>query len=174
MAHVESFYPLLIGRKASVIESKERVCLNAALRNGCLDKRFLIWRSGRNFELRFAGDAEAKFIARQRDSQIDPSLEQEIPDVVINIDANRHTTITRSFSLTPSNLNDRKMGIRVPDSRQVPDPQTPFPCATWVKRKDRARISEHLRRLGWSEGAIGAATKPGPDLESSGGTAAKS
>jgi SOS response regulatory protein OraA/RecX len=43
-----------------------------------------------------------------------------------------------------------------------------------MKRKDRARISEHLRRLGWSEGAIGAATKPGPDLESSGGTAAKS
>jgi hypothetical protein len=27
-----------------------------------------------------------------------------------------------------------------------------------MKRKDRARISEHLRRLGWSEGAIGAAT----------------
>jgi hypothetical protein len=43
-----------------------------------------------------------------------------------------------------------------------------------MKRKDRARISEHLRRLGWSEGAIGAATTPGPDLESSGGTAAKS
>jgi hypothetical protein len=37
-----------------------------------------------------------------------------------------------------------------------------------MKRKDRARISEHLRRLGWSEGAIGAATKPGPDLELAG------
>jgi Divergent InlB B-repeat domain len=34
-----------------------------------------------------------------------------------------------------------------------------------MKRKDRARISEHPHRLGWSEGAIGAATKPGPDLE---------
>jgi hypothetical protein len=40
-----------------------------------------------------------------------------------------------------------------------------------MKRKDRARVAERLRRLGWSEGAIGAATKPGPDLESSGGQA---
>jgi len=40
--------------------------------------------------------------------------------------------------------------------------------------QNTTRISEHLRRLAWSEGAIGAATKPGLDLESSGGTAAKS
>ena len=32
-----------------------------------------------------------------------------------------------------------------------------------MKRKDRARVAEHLRRLGWSEGAIGVATKPAPD-----------
>jgi hypothetical protein len=30
-------------------------------------------------------------------------------------------------------------------------------------------IAEYLREAGWNEGAIGAATKPGPDLESSGG-----
>jgi hypothetical protein len=30
-------------------------------------------------------------------------------------------------------------------------------------------IAEYLREAGWRERAIGAATKPGPDLESSGG-----
>jgi hypothetical protein len=39
-----------------------------------------------------------------------------------------------------------------------------------MKRKDRARVAERLRGLGWTEFAIGAATKPGPDLESSGGS----
>jgi hypothetical protein len=34
-----------------------------------------------------------------------------------------------------------------------------------MKRKDRTRVAEHLRGLGWTEFAIGAATKPGPDLE---------
>jgi hypothetical protein len=33
-----------------------------------------------------------------------------------------------------------------------------------MKRKDRACVAEHLRRLGWTEFAIDAATKPGPDL----------
>jgi hypothetical protein len=35
-------------------------------------------------------------------------------------------------------------------------------------------VAEYLREAGWRERAIGAATKPGPDLESSGGTPAKS
>jgi hypothetical protein len=46
-----------------------------------------------------------------------------------------------------------------------------------VKNKPMTRsnariVSEYLREAGWGEGAIGAATKPGPDLEASGGTVA--
>jgi hypothetical protein len=40
-----------------------------------------------------------------------------------------------------------------------------------MTRKDARIVAEHLRGLGWTEFAIGAATKPGPDLESSGGQA---
>ena len=38
--------------------------------------------------------------------------------------------------------------------------------------RSNARIVSELREAGWGEGAIGAATNPGPDLESSGGTVA--
>ena len=43
-----------------------------------------------------------------------------------------------------------------------------------MTRKDRTRVAKYLREAGWRERAIGAATKPGPDLESSGGIVAKS
>jgi hypothetical protein len=40
-----------------------------------------------------------------------------------------------------------------------------------MTRKDARIVAEHLRGLGWTEFAIGAATKPGADLESSSGQA---
>ena len=43
-----------------------------------------------------------------------------------------------------------------------------------MTRSNARIVAEYLREAGWRERAIGAATKPGPDLESSGGTAAKS
>jgi hypothetical protein len=42
-----------------------------------------------------------------------------------------------------------------------------------MTRNNARIVAEYLREAGWSEGAIGAATKPGPDLESSGGTVAR-
>jgi hypothetical protein len=36
-------------------------------------------------------------------------------------------------------------------------------------RSNARIVAEYLREAGWRERAIGAATKPGPDLESSGG-----
>jgi hypothetical protein len=42
-----------------------------------------------------------------------------------------------------------------------------------MTRSNARIVGEYLREAGWSEGAIGAATKPDPDLESSGGTVAK-
>jgi hypothetical protein len=50
-------------------------------------------------------------------------------------------------------------------------------CKAIAKNKPMTRsnariVSEYLREAGWGEGAIGAATKPGPGLESSDGTVA--
>jgi hypothetical protein len=41
-----------------------------------------------------------------------------------------------------------------------------------MTRRNARVVAEYLREAGWGEGAIGAATNPGPDLESSGGTVA--
>ena len=41
-----------------------------------------------------------------------------------------------------------------------------------MTRNNARIIAKYLREAGWGEGAIGAATKPGPDLEASGGTVA--
>ena len=38
-----------------------------------------------------------------------------------------------------------------------------------MTRNNARIVAEYLREAGWNEGAIGAATKPGTDLESSGG-----
>jgi hypothetical protein len=38
-----------------------------------------------------------------------------------------------------------------------------------MTRKNARMVAEYLREAGWRERAIGAATKPGADLESSGG-----
>jgi hypothetical protein len=46
----------------------------------------LVRRRGRDFEIRFPGDSETKFVFRQRISQVDLVLEQVVPDVVIDID----------------------------------------------------------------------------------------
>jgi hypothetical protein len=43
-----------------------------------------------------------------------------------------------------------------------------------MTRSNARIVGEYLREAGWREHAIGAATKSGADLESSGGTAAKS
>jgi hypothetical protein len=43
-----------------------------------------------------------------------------------------------------------------------------------MTRRNARIVAEYLREAGWRERAIGAATKPGPDLESSGGIVAKS
>jgi hypothetical protein len=43
-----------------------------------------------------------------------------------------------------------------------------------MTRNNARIVAEYLREAGWRERAIGAATKPGPDLESCGGTVAKS
>jgi hypothetical protein len=41
-----------------------------------------------------------------------------------------------------------------------------------MTRSNARIVAEYLREAGWRERAIGAATKPGPDLESSGGAVA--